>query len=633
MEQGFQYVKAKLSGITTEPGCYLMKDQDGIIFYIGKAKNLRARLKSYFLGTDTRIFVQYLENILADIEIIVVHNDTEALILERELIKKYDPRFNIQLRDDKNYILLKLKKPKPGKKRDLYPKLEIVRKTKKDQARYFGPYPSANKLRMTVDLINKYFMLRTCPDQVIDQRIRPCIQYQIGRCFAPCVYDVTAYAEELDNTALFLSGHNQEIKKRLENKMWALSENEQFEAAAKVRDQLDAIKVSLKKQVISELNRKRDQDIIGFYREGPRVEIVKLHVRLGSFQESHNYSFNDQVFPSEEILRSFMIQAYGENVPIPQDILLSLPIADELSSLKDLLEQKSGRILNISCPKKGKLKKLVELADKNAQTALNEINKQKDANEKALQALREKLGLSLTPVRIECVDISLIQGSEPFGSQVVFINGMPDKSKYRLHKIKSVVGMDDFSMIYEVVYRRIKRGITEGNLPDLLLIDGGKGQLNAALRAIEDNNLLVNKDTFYVAGIAKARVLKENKISVEHSSERLFVPGESEPIMLEPHTFERYLIERIRDEAHRFAITAHRRARKNRTIKSELLEIPGIGKKRALTLLRHFKSVKALKEASAEEICQVLKLSEPKAQVILEAIFKLNQKPSAPFSG
>lgn len=622
MEQGFQYVKAKLSSITNEPGCYLMKDAGGEIFYIGKAKNLRARLKSYFLGTDTRIFVQFLENILSDIEILVVHNDTEALILERELIKKHQPRFNIHLKDDKNYILLKLKRIKTGKRRDLYPKLEVVRKAKKDGARYFGPYPSASKLRTTVDLINKYFMLRTCQDKVIDNRMRPCIQHQIGRCFAPCVYDVPAYQKELETIDLFLSGHHQEIKKRLNEKMWALSQNEQFEAAAKVRDQIDAIDTSLKSQVVSEVNRKRDQDIIGFYREGPNVEIVQIQIRGGSWHQSHNYSFTDQHFPSTEILRSFMNQAYAEDLKdIPHDILLSLPITDELLGLKTELEKRSERLLHIVCPQKGKQRKLVELADKNARLALTEQNRQKDAQAQSLAALRDKLDLTILPSRIECIDISLIQGSEPYGSIVAFTDGLPDKSRYRLHKIKDVSGMDDFAMIYEVVFNRIKKGLTAGDLPDLLLIDGGKGQLGAALKAIEDNNYFVKKDTFYVAGIAKARTLKaDDPNTIERSSERLFVPENPDPIMLLPHTFERYLVERIRDEAHRFALTAHRRARKNRSLKSELLDLPGIGKIRAVKLLRHFKSVKALKEASAKEVSEVIKISEEKAQSLLSAL-------------
>lgn len=601
-----------------------MKDQQGEIFYIGKAKNLRARLKSYFVGTDTRIFVQYLENILFDVDVLVVRNDIEALVLERELIKKYNPRFNIMLKDDKNYLLLKLKRPKSqGKKKDVYPRLEIVRQVKRDQARYFGPYPSAGRLRTTLDLINKYFMLRVCTDQVIDNRARPCIQYQIGRCPAPCVFDVPEYAHELENTALFLSGHYQEIDKRLNRKMWALAKLEQYEAAAKIRDQLEAIKTSLTSQVVSEVNQKRNQDIIGLDRMGPQVEIVQILIRRGSWYRSHNYAFSDQPFPSEEILRSFLHQAYGKNMmdDIPHDILISLPITRELSGLEQELSLRAGRKVNISSPQKGKQKRLVEIATKNASVALAEKIKSHNANEQALSALQAKLKLTIRPARIECVDISLIQGSEPFGSVVVFIDGQPDKSKYRLFKIKTVLGMDDFSMIREVVLRRLKRGIEEGDLPDLLLIDGGKGQLNAALKAVEEVNLLVSTSNFYVAGIAKARTLKEpdthDAISVTHSNERLFLPNEPEPIMLLPHTFERYLIERIRDEAHRFALTAHRRGRKKRVLKSELLSIPGVGKKRAVMLLRHFGSVRSLKEAHAEDISLVIKVNIDKAREIL----------------
>lgn len=627
MEQGFQYVETKIKSITTEPGCYLMKNHQGEVFYIGKAKNLRARLRSYFQGTDTRIFVQYLEHILADIDVLVVRNDTEALVLERELIKTHNPRFNIMLKDDKNYLLLKLKRPKDaGRKHARYPRLEVVRKAKKDKARYFGPYPSAGRLRTTLDLINKYFMLRTCADHVIDNRARPCIQYQIGRCPAPCVIDVPEYGAELDNTALFLSGQYQEIEKRLNAKMWALAELEQYEAAGKIRDQLQAIKTSLTSQVVQEVNRQRDQDIVGLVRMGPEIEIVQILIRRGSWQRSHNYSFSDQPFPSEEILRSFLNQAYGEQMvdDIPHDILVSLPIANEMSGLEEDLSIRSERKVTISCPQKGKLKRLVEIATKNASVALDERVKLQNANELALRALQEKLNLSVVPKRIECVDISLIQGSEPFGSLVVFIDGQPDKNKYRLFKIKTVPGMDDFAMIHEVVLRRVRRGIADGDLPDVLFIDGGKGQLNAALKAIDDANLLTSGTTgIFVAGIAKARTLKDedhDDTVVAHSSERLFLPGESLPLMLAPHTYERYLIERIRDEAHRFALTAHRRSRKTRVLRSELLSIPGIGKKRAVTLLRHFGSVKSLKEASPDVIAQVIKVNISKAKEILSAI-------------
>lgn len=627
MEQGFQYVENKIKTITTEPGCYLMKNHQGEVFYIGKAKNLRARLRSYFQGTDTRIFVQYLESILADIDVLVVRNDTEALVLERELIKQYSPRFNIMLRDDKNYLMLKIKRTKEtGKKHDAYPRLEVVRMAKKDRARYFGPYPSAGKIRMTLDLINKYFMLRTCADHVIDNRTRPCIQFQIGRCSAPCVFDVPEYSTELENTALFLSGHYQEIEKRLNAKMWALAELEQYEAAGKIRDQLQAIQASLESQVVQEVNRQRDQDIIGLARSGPNVEIVQILIRRGSWHRSHNYSFSDQPFPSEEISRSFLNQAYGEQMveDIPHEILVSLPIISELSGMEADLSERSGRKVSILYPQKGKLKRLLEIATKNAELALTERMKLHNANELALNALQEKLTLPTRPQRIECIDISLIQGSEPFGSLVVFIDGQPDKSKYRLFKIKTVTGMDDFAMIHEVVARRLKRGIADQDLPDVLLIDGGKGQVSAAKRAMDEANMLTSGTTgIFLAGIAKARALKEENVgekTVLHSSERLFLPDQDEPLLLDAHTYERYLIERIRDEAHRFALQAHRRGRKSRTLQSELTSVPGIGKKRAVALLRHFGSVRALKEASPEDIAKVSKISVAKARELLAAL-------------
>ncbi|MCA9507609.1 MAG: excinuclease ABC subunit UvrC [Myxococcales bacterium] len=625
MEKGFQYVKEKLRQLSTDAGCYLMKDYDNRIFYIGKAKNLRARLKSYFSGQDTRIFVQFLEQMLADIDIIVVRNDIEALVLERELIRKHKPRFNIMLKDDKNYALLKIKRAKDkGRKRDVFPKLEIVRKSSKDQARYFGPYPSASSLRTTVELINKYFLLRTCPDQVLENRIRPCIQYQIGRCMAPCIYQTESYQQEIENVALFLSGNIKDITERLSKKMWQFAKEDQYEAAAKVRDQLSAIKTAMTSQVVSNVNQKKHQDIIGLSRMGPQVSIVRIKIRNGTWHHSDNYNFSDQAFPSEEILQSFLEQSYEKDPDIPHEIVVPLAINDELIGLSEILEKQAGRLVHFIYPQKGKFLRLVEIANKNAQQILNDQIASNNANDRALLALQQRLNLSLKPVRIECIDISLIQGSEPYGSCVVFINGQPDKASYRTFSIKSVSGMDDFAMIHEVVSRRIKRGIADNNLPDLLLIDGGKGQLKSAIKAIEEANIIVSKDSLFVAGIAKARTQKDsqdsNSINVEHSDERLFVPNESEPIILEAHTFERYLVERIRDEAHRFALGAHRKSRSKRTLHSELLDIPGIGKKRAVTLLRHFGSVKNIKQAQASEIARLIHISEEKAHNMLKLL-------------
>jgi len=409
----------------------------------------------------------------------------------------------------------------------------------------------------------------------------------------------------------------------LEEKMLSFAEAEQYEAAAKIRDQLQAIKTSLTTQVVQEVNQRRNQDIIGFARQGPEVEIVQILIRQGAWHKSNNYSFSNQPFPSEEILRAFMHQAYGESQDIPQDIILPLGITADLEGLKQVLEKQANRQVHIFCPHKGKIKRLLELANKNANLALEDRLKQTQSAEHALESLAQKLGLAIRPERIECVDISLIQGSDPVGSCVVFINGVPDKTKYRTYKIKNVAGMDDFAMIHEVVTRRIKRGLAEKDLPNLLLIDGGLGQLNAALKALEEQNILVATEDFYVAGIAKARTLKDNNNkTVEHSDERLFVPGSREPLILKAHTFERYLVERIRDEAHRFALKYHRNRRTKRTLSSQLKDVPGIGPKRALALLRYFGSVKKIKEASAQELAQAAHMSPDLAQKLLDYLLK-----------
>lgn len=604
-----------------------MLNPQGEIFYVGKAKNLKNRLRSYFLGTDTRIFVQYLEHMLFDIQTLVVRNETEALLLERELIRKHQPKFNILLRDDKNYILLKLKRiKKDGRKKDLYPRLEIVRQTKRDNARYFGPYPSAQQLRTTAELINKYFGLRTCTDTVIENRSRPCIQYQIGRCPAPCVYEIPDYSREVDNVSLFLGGHSDEIINRLKQKMSLLAHGEQYEQAAKVRDQIDAIKQSLINQAVREVNRRKSQDIIGLARLGPQVEIVQMLVRNGALIQSLTYSFSEQPFPDEEVLRAFLHQAYDSErqKDWPSEVLLPLPVTEDLHALRESIEANIKKPLHFIAPVRGANKRLLHIAHKNAEVALSERARQNQANMSALEALQKILGLALLPRRIECIDISLIQGTDAYGSNVVFIDGEADKSKYRLFSIKTVSGMDDFAMIEEVVNRRLKRGIKEGNMPDLLLIDGGKGQLSAALSAAQGQNILVAKDGFFMAGIAKARTHKEQEIGMEHdvlhSDERLFLPFESDPIILKAHTFERYLVERIRDEAHRFALAAHQKKRGKKTHQSLLLSIPGIGKTRAIKLLKIFGSIKALKESTPEHIAKTSSISLKLAEQIWSAL-------------
>lgn len=616
MEKGFNYVKEKIKQVPDLPGCYLMLDKDNKIFYIGKAKNLKKRIKSYFSKTDKRIFVQFLESILFDLEIIVVKNETESLILERDLINKHKPRFNIMLKDDKDYLLLKLKKPLVSDKKSLnFPKLEVTRISKKDQATYFGPFPNAAKIRATIDIVNKYFGLRSCPDNVINNRIRPCIQYQIGRCYAPCVYEVPHYDQELENVSLFLNGNYKEIDKRLTAKMHKLAEEEQFEKAAKIRDQIEAIKLSLTPQAIKQLNYKKNQHIIGFARLGTSINFNVLTIMQGSFQQSTSYYFANQPFADQDILNSFLNQFYLHNttVNIPEEIIIPYNILDNLKEFNIFLNQKYNKKIKISHTKNSKKIALLQIANENALQSLKEHMNYNKENEENLLALQHILNLKKLPRRIECIDISLIQGTNAVGSLVVFIDGIIDKKLYRSFNIKDIEGNNDFLMINQVVYRRIKKGILENNLPDLLLIDGGKGQLNAALKACEEHNVIVSKETFYIAAIAKARTIK-------NTEERLFIPYQSDAIILQKHSKERYLVERIRDEAHRFALTKHRQKRKKQNLSSKLLAIKGIGKVKALTLLKNFGSIDNIKKANYLELSKLLKISEEK---ILEILSKL----------
>ncbi|MBL4818233.1 MAG: excinuclease ABC subunit UvrC [Deltaproteobacteria bacterium] len=523
------------------PGCYLMKNKAGKIFYVGKAINLRNRIRSYFTGQDTRAFVGWLDKILDKIDVVVVESNKEALLLEQTLIQLHKPKYNILLKDDKRFISLRLAKPKEsGALHDQFPKLEIIRKPKKDNARYFGPYPSATKLRETVTQINKHFKLRTCSDRVIDHRDRPCIQHQIGRCLAPCVYPVPVYEQEMDNVAMFLKGQTSEVEKQLEQLMWNAVQSEQFERAAQIRDQIQAIEDSVEKQTAYRLSKRHDEDVFGVAREAGYLEIVRLPIRAGRMQGAEHYGFQNQEFPTDELLSGFISQFYA-NLPEqdwPKQVASPYPPFEKGGQ--------GGFPPPVSTPKRGELLKLVNIATQNAELALEGRLKQAESHLENLKALQACVGMRRLPKTIECFDVSLFQGTDAVASQVCFVNGVPDKSRYRKYNIKTVEGTDDYAMMREVLTRRLKKA----DFPDLLLVDGGKGQLSVAMAVCRDLGLDLT-----LAAIAKA-------------PERLFLPNRKNPIVLKEHTKERYLLERIRDEAHRFAITAHRAKRKKRILSS-----------------------------------------------------------------
>ncbi len=623
----------KLAELPQQPGCYLMRDKKGDIFYIGKAQNLRSRVRSYFNGSDSRAFVAWLDDLLYDLDIVVVQNAKEALLLERTLVREHKPRFNVLLKDDKNFIHLRLrtKLPKDGaKKRHRYPRLEVVRNPKDDGARYFGPYHSASSVRQSLRWVNRYFQLRTCSDSVLENRKRPCLQYQIGRCPAPCVVEVASYPDHVAEAALFLSGKGDALIQKLEQRMWTASEGQDFETAARLRDQAEAVRTSFAKQVVTEVARRKNQDIVAACREGALLEIARVTVRGGRMLNTETYSFDRQEFPTDELVGSFLSQLYAEMLDedLPDEVLLNLEPGEDFDELAKVLTERRGRKVWIKQPARGGLKRLVGIAEQNAQLKLTERLKKSDTRQRAMQNLMRRLRLQKLPRVIECFDVSLFQGTDAVASKVCFVDGAPDKARYRRYKIRSVDGTDDFLMMYEVLGRRLKKVGPDDPLPDLLLVDGGKGQLKMAETVCAELGIDTGPGGLALCSIAKSRVLDETNSAarddanleereVERSFERLFIPGAKDPLLLKPHTHERYLVEQVRDEAHRFAIEFHRKRRKRRTLKSALDGIPGVGPKKRKALLTSFGSVANIKTAHLKHVAETPGIGEKLARVIL----------------
>ncbi|MGZ6028488.1 MAG: excinuclease ABC subunit UvrC, partial [Myxococcaceae bacterium] len=465
-------LEEKLERLPTAPGVYLMKDAGGEVIYVGKAVNLRSRVRSYFgRSSDTRAFIPFLESVLADVDTVVVSNEKEALLLENELIKRHQPRFNVLLKDDKNFICLRLD---PSGE---WPRLEVVRRFKRDGAMYFGPYASASSIRETLRIINRYFQLRTCSDHVLHHRKRPCLLHQIGRCPAPCVYDVSRaeYAESVREVALFLEGKGGELIEALRARMKAAAQALRFEQAARLRDQLFAIERSLERQKIA-TTEPIDQDVFGYHREADRLVIYVLYVRQGRLNGGQAFPFTGQEFPDEELLGSFVNLYYGEDNVLPDEVLLPLRPEGGPEPLAELLTEKRGRRVRVLVPQRGEKLRLVEMSAANARQALLDQRRSRDELEKVLERLKDRLNLTSLPRRMECFDISHFQGSSIVASQVAMTEGELDRARYRRFRIKSVQAQDDFASMYEVVSRRLRRGLEGADLPDLLVIDGGKGQ-------------------------------------------------------------------------------------------------------------------------------------------------------------
>lgn len=592
-------LQEKLDALPTEPGVYLMKDRRGVIIYVGKAISLRNRVRSYFTRTgDTRVFVSMLDSILGDIETVLVHNEKEALLLENELIKKHKPRFNVLLKDDKQFISLRLDKTQD------FPRLEVVRKYDRDGARYFGPYSSAGAIRETLRLINRYFRLRTCTDHVMANRKRPCLLYQIGRCPAPCVYPVPPedYRRSVDEVVLFLEGKATELVEGIKGRMRTAATELKFEEAARLRDQLRAIERSLERQKAVTTDFK-DQDVFAFFREGDRILFYVLWVRQGRLNGGQAFPFGSQEFPDEELLPSFVNLYYDQGSFVPEEVLLPLE-PESLEGLESLLTERRGERVRVMVPKRGEKHDLVLMAAKNAEQAFTERKRTKEETDAVLSRLQQKLNLRNFPRRMECFDISHFQGASIVASQVAVTDGETDKSRYRKYKIKTLEKQDDFASMYEVLSRRLKRGLEENDLPDLLVIDGGKGQLASVHAAMKD----LGVEKVDVVGLAKSRDQEvfDRDAESARSAERVFVLGRKDPIVLPQNSAEIFMLTRMRDEAHRFAITYQQKDLRKSRVRSALEDIPGVGEVRRKTLLRHFGSLKRVQEATIEELAEVV---------------------------
>jgi len=603
-----------LKRFPTATGVYLMKGAQGAVLYVGKAKQLRNRLRSYFSATgDGRAHIRFLMNRVEAVETIVTDTEKEALILENTLIKKYRPRYNINLRDDKTYVSLRIDL------REEFPTLQLVRRVKKDGARYFGPYSSAVAVRETLKLIYRIFPLRHHPLEICRRRDRPCLYHQIEQCSAPChgLISKSDYRALVDGAVTLLAGREKEVVTLLQQRMSAAAEQFNYEQAARLRDQIQAIEQTVEPQKVAEAGA-GDQDIIGLHREGGEVELAILFVREGKVIGRRSYSLEWRL-AEDELLSSFLQEFYSREVFVPDRLLLPFAIEDS-ETLADWLSEQKGKKVQLLVPQRGGGRQLVEMARRNAEEAFREKGSRRDARQQVLRDIATRLQLRRLPQRIECFDVSNVQGRFSVASMAVLSDGEPDKAAYRHFRIRTVVGSDDYASLYEVLKRRLTRGMKEELLPDFILIDGGKGQLSV-LSAVLDE--LALSDRIDAVGMAKSRVVSNVRgKAVERSEERFFLPGRKNPLVLRQGSPALFMLERLRDEAHRFAITYHRKLRRQSTLHSALEDIPGVGAQRRKALLRYFGSLKKVKQATLEQLKDMPGLPSTLAERIFDAFHK-----------
>jgi excinuclease ABC subunit C len=573
----------KLKSLPDRPGVYLMQDEAGDIIYVGKALSLKDRVRSYFSGTPSSPKVRALVNRIADLDYIVTDSEVEALILESNLIKEHRPWYNVRLRDDKNYPYLKITN-------EPFPRVMVVRRREEDGSRYFGPYTNSQAMRQTVKFLRKHFPIRACRRRLEGNKERPCLNYHINRCLAPCTGEVSpeAYGEIVDQVCRFLEGRREGLIKDLTAKMEAAAKDLRFEEAARLRDQINALQYAAQDQqkIVGDLG--LDQDIIGVA-QGEGIACVQVFfVREGKIVGREQFLMEDESGSAPgEIVAAFLQQYYPRAAHIPKEILIEAEVEDS-DALSQWLSTKRGSKVYIKVPRRGPKRRLLALVQENARLALEDVlgaqSRRQQEIQRALTRLQEILGLPDLPGRIEGYDISNIQGREAVGSLVVFTDGEPDKDQYRRFRIRTE-GPDDYAMLQETVRRRFLRGLQEGSpMPDLILIDGGKGQLSSV------NAVLTELD------------LSIPSCSLAEREEEIYLPSSPEPLRLPRDDAGLLLLQRVRDEAHRFALTYHRQLRTKSGLASALDDIPGVGPKRKRALLKHFGSLAKVREASLEEL-------------------------------
>lgn len=592
----------KLSRVSTGPGVYLMKDTAGEVIYIGKARNLKKRLASYFTkpvqpDIKTRVLVKKI----VSFDTILTASEKEALILESNLIKRYRPRYNVFLKDDKRYPSIRLDT------RHAYPNLKIVRKIKNDGSTYFGPFVSSTSVRQTLKMINKTFKLRKCKDSEFKTRTRPCLNFQMQRCLGPCCNDIdkNVYQEIVKEVSLFLKGKTSDLIRKVKREMISAADNQNFETAAVLRDKIFALEKTVEKQVVVSTDF-IDRDVIGIAGSYELSIITILIVRGGFLLGARNFTFSETLSTHTEIIGAFIRQYYEKEPFIPKEILTPIPLEDS-ALIEEYLKKLKGEKVSIVWPRRGEKAKLLKMADSNADISLKEEMISLSADLEMLARLQKKIKTNRLPKRIECFDNSNISGKEPVAGMIVFEKGKSNKSLYRLYKIAKVCKHDDYAYMDEVLRRRFGKGEESKPYPDLLVVDGGKGQLNIAVSVVKDLQI---EGTFDIIGIAKK---DEKKGELQ---DKIYKPGRVNPVNFGKEGDLLLFLQRVRDEAHRFAVSFHRKRRGKTSMRSALDTIPGIGKKRKHILLKHFRSIKRIRSATIEELNAVPGITRKSAEAV-----------------